>query len=50
MESITAVELAGAIRTALELPASPRQAAAARLRASDGRRDIVQRIEAMVTA
>jgi UDP:flavonoid glycosyltransferase YjiC (YdhE family) len=50
MESITSVELAGAIRTALELPAGPRQAAAARLRASDGRGEIVRRVEAMVVA
>jgi len=50
MESITAVELAEAIRTALELPAGPRQAAAARLHASDGRGEIVQRIEAMIAA
>ena len=50
MESITAAELADAIRTALELPASPRQAAAARLRASDGRREIVRRVEALVAA
>jgi UDP:flavonoid glycosyltransferase YjiC (YdhE family) len=50
MEKITAAELAGAIQAALELPAGPRQAAAARLRASDGREEIVQRIEAMVAA
>jgi UDP:flavonoid glycosyltransferase YjiC (YdhE family) len=50
MEKITAAELAGAILAALELPAGPRQAAAARLRASDGRGDIVQRIEAMAAA
>jgi len=36
--------------TALELPAGPRQAAAARLRASDGRVEIAQRVEAMVAA
>jgi UDP:flavonoid glycosyltransferase YjiC (YdhE family) len=50
MEKITAVELARAIRAALELPTAPRQAAAARLRASDGRGDIVQRVEALVAA
>jgi len=50
MEKITVAELAGAIRTALELPAGPRQAAAVRLRASDGRGEIVQRIEAVVSA
>lgn len=48
MERITAAELAAAIQAALELPASPRQAAAARLRASDGRGEIVRRVEAMV--
>jgi UDP:flavonoid glycosyltransferase YjiC (YdhE family) len=50
MEKITAVGLSGAIRAALELPAGPRQAAAARLRASDGRGEIVRRVEAMVAA
>lgn len=50
MEKITTAELAGAIRAALELPAGPRQTAAARLRASDGRGDIVRRVEAMVAA
>jgi hypothetical protein len=50
MEKLTAAELAGAILAALELPAGPRQAAAARLRASDGRGDIVQRVEAMIGA
>jgi UDP:flavonoid glycosyltransferase YjiC (YdhE family) len=50
MEKITAAELAGAIRAALELPAGPRQAAAARLHTSDGRGEIVRRIEAMVAA
>ena len=48
MEKITAAELSGAIQAALELPASPRQAAAARLRASDGRGQIVRRVEEMV--
>ena len=50
MEKITATELAGAIQAALELPEGPRQGAAARLRASDGRGDIVQCIESMVAA
>jgi hypothetical protein len=50
MEKITAAELAGAIKAALELPAGPRQAAAARLRASDGRGEIVLRTEALVAA
>jgi vancomycin aglycone glucosyltransferase len=48
MEKVTPTELASAIKTALQLPAGPRQIAAARLRASDGRGDIAQRIEAMV--
>jgi UDP:flavonoid glycosyltransferase YjiC (YdhE family) len=48
MEKITAAGLGAAIEAALELPASPRQAAAARLHASDGRGEIVQRVEAMV--
>ena len=50
MEKITAIELAEAIQAALELPAAPRQAAAARLRASDGRGDIVRRLESMLAA
>lgn len=50
MEKITSAELAAAIKAALELPQGPRKAAAARLRASDGRGDIVRRIEAMVAA
>jgi UDP:flavonoid glycosyltransferase YjiC (YdhE family) len=50
MEKITAAKLAGAIQAALELPANPRHAAAARLRASDGRGEIVRRVEAMVAA
>ena len=50
MEKITAAGLAAAIHAALELPAGPRQAAAARLRASDGRGEIVRRTEAMVAA
>jgi UDP:flavonoid glycosyltransferase YjiC (YdhE family) len=47
MEKVTAVGLADAIRAALELPPGPRQAAAVRLKASDGRASVVQRIEAM---
>ncbi len=50
MEKITAAELAGAIRAALELPATPRQVAAARLRASDGRGEIVRRVETLSRA
>lgn len=50
MQKTTAAELAGAILAALELPAGPRQAAAARLQASDGRADIARRIEAMIAA
>jgi vancomycin aglycone glucosyltransferase len=50
MEKITEAELAGAIKAALDLPAGPRQAAAARLRASDGRAEIVRRVEAMIAA
>lgn len=48
MEKITAAELAGAIQAALELPAGPRRAAAARLGASDGRGEIVRRVETMI--
>jgi UDP:flavonoid glycosyltransferase YjiC (YdhE family) len=50
MEKITAAELTEAIQAALELPAGPREAAAARLRVSDGRGDIVRRVEALVAA
>lgn len=50
MEKITAAELTGAIQAALQLPPGPRQAAALRLQHSDGRGDIVRRIEAMVYA
>jgi len=46
MEKITAAELSRAIQAALELPAGPRETAAARLRASDGRKEIVQRVVA----
>ena len=49
MEKITVNELAAAIQTALDLPAGPREAAAARLRACDGRGDIVRRVEAMAS-
>jgi hypothetical protein len=48
MEKITTSELANAIKAALSLPDAPRQAAAARLSASDGRGQIADRIEAMV--
>ena len=50
MEKITAAELTCAIQAALQLPPGPRQAAATRLRHSDGRGDIVRRIEAMAYA
>ena len=50
MERITAAELADAIRAALALPEGPRLAAAERLRASDGRAEIVRRLEARVAA
>lgn len=50
MEKISATELTGAIHTALKLPPGPREAAATRLRQSDGRGDIVRRIEAMADA
>lgn len=48
MEKITAVKLTEAIQRALQLPEGPRQAAAARLRASDGRGHIVRRVEGMI--
>lgn len=50
MERITAGELAEAIRTALAMPGGPRLAAAERLRASDGRAEIVRRLETLVAA
>jgi UDP:flavonoid glycosyltransferase YjiC (YdhE family) len=50
MEKITAAKLAAAIQAALKLPLGPRQAAAERLRASDGRGDIVRRVESLVAA
>jgi UDP:flavonoid glycosyltransferase YjiC (YdhE family) len=50
MEKITTAELADAIQVAVRLPAAPRQTAAARLRASDGRGEIVRRVEAQVAA
>ncbi len=50
MESITAAELSDAIRTALQMPEGPRLAAAERLRASDGRAEIVQRLEMLVAS
>ena len=48
MESITASQLGDAIKTAIDMPAAPRLAAAERLRASDGRTEIVQRLEMLV--
>jgi len=50
MEKITVNELAAAIQKALDLPAGPREAAAARLRTCDGRGNIVRRVEAMASA
>jgi UDP:flavonoid glycosyltransferase YjiC (YdhE family) len=50
MQRITANELAAAIKVALDMPAGPRQIAADRLRASDGRGAIVQRVEALISA
>ena len=50
MEKITAAELGDAINTAINMPAAPRLAAAERLRASDGRTEIVQRLEMLVAA
>jgi UDP:flavonoid glycosyltransferase YjiC (YdhE family) len=49
MEKITAAGLTAAIESALQLPAGPRQAAALRIRASDGRASMVPRIEALCT-
>jgi UDP:flavonoid glycosyltransferase YjiC (YdhE family) len=48
MEKTTAGELSGTIQAALELPAAPRLAASERLRTSDGRGEIVRRLEAML--
>ena len=48
MERTTATGLAQAIQTALALPEEPRKAVAERLRASDGRGEIVRRVEALV--
>jgi UDP:flavonoid glycosyltransferase YjiC (YdhE family) len=50
MERITAPALARAIQSAMDLPAGPRLAAATRLRASDARQQIVQRVETMAGA
>ncbi len=50
MEKVTASQMTGAIQAALALPGAPRAAAAQRLRASDGRVAIVERIEAMAGA
>lgn len=48
MERTTAPGLAQAIQTALALPEEPRKAVAERLRASDGRGEIVRRVEALL--
>jgi UDP:flavonoid glycosyltransferase YjiC (YdhE family) len=48
MEKITAAQLTAAIQTALTLPSAPRMAASERLRASDGRTRIVQRLEQLL--
>lgn len=48
MEKISATELSSAIQTAMEMAPAPRQAASARLRASDARAEIVRRVETMV--
>jgi ubiquinone/menaquinone biosynthesis C-methylase UbiE len=45
MEKITAIELTQAIHSALALPSSYRQIAAARLQASNGKEQVVQRLE-----
>jgi hypothetical protein len=50
MEKVNAAALAEAIETAIHLPADPRQAAAWRLRQSDARTQIAQRLETMVAA
>ncbi|MDB5874773.1 MAG: putative glycosyltransferase [Ramlibacter sp.] len=47
MERVTAKGLGDAIDAALALPSGPRKAVAERLRASDGRGQIVQRLEAL---
>jgi hypothetical protein len=48
MERVTAQSLAGAIQAALALPAPPREAVARRLRESDGRNAVVDRLEAIL--
>lgn len=48
MQKITANELAATIKAAIEMPAGPRRLSAIRLRTSDGRGDIVQRVEALL--
>ncbi|MCF8210886.1 MAG: glycosyltransferase [Rhodoferax sp.] len=48
MEKITAPQLAAAIQAAMALPTEPIQAAASRLRSSDGCTDVVRIIETMV--
>lgn len=47
MERISAAGLTAAIESALQLPAGPRHAAAARLQMSNGREQIVRRIETL---
>jgi UDP:flavonoid glycosyltransferase YjiC (YdhE family) len=48
MEKVSAAALAQAIETAIHLPDGPRMAAALRLRASDARKLIAQRLESLV--
>ena len=50
MERITVALLAEAIQAALALPAGPRDEAARRLRASDGRGQIVRHLEDLAAA
>ncbi len=50
MEKVSAAALAQAIETAISLPAGARQAAARRLRASDARVQIAERVEAMCSS
>ena len=50
MERVTAPELTDAIRRAIELPRAPREAVSARLRASNGRGQVADRLEAACAA
>lgn len=50
LERITAQGLTQAINAAIALPAHPRAAVAQRLRASDGRGAVVDRLEALFAA